>query len=265
MIFLITSCANGKERNYTGSTPANAVVKAFLGIPLSDSIDFIRWNLTLKDNQYTLHCNYGISKPNTNGFINGGQNMELTGTLRKEKNYYELQSGKKSIKLAELNTDLLHFADSDNSLLVGNGGWSYVLNNLVPEKSDQSNISSKGVVLKDSMAFQGRTPCGVPGIIAEGKLCYKLKWLVTFYANPKRNAPTTYNLLGTGWRKEGGLKGNWKIVTGKDGRIIYELNDDKGKAFIHLLKLDDNVLIFTDANGKLLTGDLDFSYTLNRL
>ena len=40
--------------------------------------------------------------------------------------------------------------------------------------------------------------------------------------------------------------------------------DEKGKPFIHLLKLDEGVLIFTDAAGNLLVGDLDFSYTLNR-
>ncbi len=42
-IILLTSCATGKEKAYTGSTPAGNAVRSFLNIPLSDSIDFIRW------------------------------------------------------------------------------------------------------------------------------------------------------------------------------------------------------------------------------
>ena len=77
---IIVSCASGKENKkeniYTGSTPADAIVRSFLGIPLTDSIDFIRWKLILQDNRYQLQCNYGISKPNTDGFINGGKKIE---------------------------------------------------------------------------------------------------------------------------------------------------------------------------------------------
>jgi hypothetical protein len=48
------------SRNFTGSTPANAVVKSFLGIPLTDSIDFVRWTLDIDPQQFHLSCNYGI-------------------------------------------------------------------------------------------------------------------------------------------------------------------------------------------------------------
>src|SRR5689334_17727982 len=51
LFIFINSCANAKEAIYTGSTPANSVVKAFLGIPLKDSIDFIRWKLVVNDNR----------------------------------------------------------------------------------------------------------------------------------------------------------------------------------------------------------------------
>ena len=65
-------------------------------------------------------------------------------------------------------------------------------------------------------------------------------------------------------RKEGGKKGSWEITKGKNGRITYQLNDEKGKGFLYLLKLDENILAFTDAHGNLLVGDLDFSYMLNK-
>lgn len=262
-LLLIVSCSSGKEKTYTGSTPAGKVIKSFLGIPFSDSVDFIRWKLILRDNNYDLQCNYGIGKNNTNGFINGGKKIGLKGTLTKDKNFYGLQNGNKILQVAELNTDLLHLLDENKNLLVGNGGWSYTLNSLAASFSDQASFAAHQAILKDSIAFEGRTPCKVPGIIPPGMECYKLKWYIVFYADAKKNEPGTYKVYGTNWRQNGPITGNWKIITGKDGRIIYQLNDDKGNGFLYLLKLDENILVFTDANGKLLVGDEDFSYTLN--
>src|SRR3954451_19867665 len=118
LFLLIDSWARGKERTYTGSTPAATVIRSFLGIPLSDSVDFIRWKLILENNGYQLHCNYGIGKANTNGFVNGGAKIELSGEWKKEKSYYQFQNGTKTLKAVELNADLLHFLSADNSLLV---------------------------------------------------------------------------------------------------------------------------------------------------
>lgn len=263
-IIFFVSCANSKETNYTASTPAAPIVKKFLGIPPTDSIDFIRWKLSLNDLKYTLECNYGIGKPNTNGFYNGGKKIVLSGPVQRGKNNYVLQNGIQILKLAELNANLLHILNEDNSLLIGNGGWSYAINNITPSANDKVNLTSKQTAIRDSIAFEGRTPCGVPGIIEPGKECYKLKWLLVLYGNSTKNEPATYKLLGTPYRIEGGRRGNWKITPGKDGRIIYQLFDESGKPFIHLLKLDEGVLIFTDSKGNLLVGDLDFSYTLNR-
>lgn len=264
IVFFFVSCANGNERTFAASTPANAVVRTFLGISLSDSIDFIRWKLVLNDNSYRLHCNYGIGKPNTNGFISGGKKIELSGTLEKEKNYYQLKNGTAALKIIELNDNLLHLLNTDNSLLVGNGGWSYTLNNLKPSIAYEINIQTKQSLPEDSIVFDGRTPCNVPGVIPPGTECYKLKWRITLYANAEKNGTGNYKILGTAWRKENGQTGNWAVIPGKNGRIIYQLKDNKGTTVLHLLKADENILLFTDANGNLLTGDEDFSYTLNR-
>ena len=78
-ILMIVSCVSGKEKTYTGSTPANSVIRSFLGIPLTDSVEFIRWKIILRDNQYQLQCNYGIGMANSNGFINGGKKIDLKG------------------------------------------------------------------------------------------------------------------------------------------------------------------------------------------
>jgi hypothetical protein len=259
---LLSSCTAAIEKNYTASTPANAVVKTFLGIPLSDSVDFIRWKLKLSDNRFTLWCNYGIGKPNTNGFYNGGKTVELAGGLTKQKNIFHLQSSNKTLKITELNADLLHVLNADNSLMTGNGGWSYTLNNIKPVMAEEINLNPGQIPLPDSMIFEGRSPCAVPGFGSTN--CYKLKWYIVLYAGKSANRPATYKMLTSTWRQDGGKKGKWEIAKGKNNRIIYKLYDDKGLLFLQLLKPDENILLFIDAEGKPLVGDEDFSYTLSK-
>ena len=253
----------GTDRIFIGSTPAAADVKQFLQIPLSDSIDFIRWKIILAENSYKLNCNYGIGKQGTNGFINGGKTIQLTGKLNVAKDLYQLFNGSRTLMMISLNNDLLHLLDHQKKLLVGNGGWSYTLNNISPQHLSSLNITADSNIERDSMVFDGRTPCGVPGIVEPGKVCYKLKWRVTFY--PKTvNEDAKCKILGTGMRPYG-IIAQWNIVNRKNGKIIYDVSDANGKALLHLLKLDDNVLAFLDDDGKLLVGDEDFSYTLNRV
>ena len=264
-MLIIVSCASGKEHIYTGSTPAGPYIRSFLGIALRDSVDFIRWQLILHDDSYTISCNYGIGKPNTNGFMEGGKKITLNGALKKENDYYQLRNGNKTLQIAALNANLLHLLNADKSMLLGNGGWSYTLNNITPSLTDQINFTAKQTALKDSMVFEGRTPCNVPGVISSGTQCYKLKWYIVLYANAEKNEPATYKVFGTPYRTQGGRTGRWKIITGKNGRIIYQLNDDNGNGFLYLLKLDEHILVFTDSDEKLLVGNEDFSYTMNRV
>lgn len=265
LIFLTASCAHSEQKNYTGSTPADMVVRIFFDMPLHDSIDFIRWQLSIDDNIYRLQCNYGISKPNTNGFMQGGKTISLTGKITKDKNVYNLHNENKTLQLAELNTDLLHVMDASHHLLGGNGGWSYTLSNLKATKTDQLNFFSQQGFIKDSIAYEGRTPCGVPGIIPEGMTCYKLKWYLVLYSDAPASESGNYKLFGTPYRKEGGRKGQWQIIHGKDERIIYQLINEQGKGFIYLVKTGNDILLFTDTSGKLLVGDHDFGYTLNKV
>ena len=262
LFILITSCPSGKERIYVGSTPADNIVRSFLEIPFSDSVDFIRWWITIADEKYSLKCNYGIGKPNTPGFWNGGKWIELNGRVTKNENYYSFENKNRTLKVLELNPGLLHFVDENKNLLVGTGGFSYALNNNKTPTSDQVNIISKQDPLKDSMAYQGRTLCGDFSINRPGPNCNKMKWSIIFYANADNNTPTTYLLNRN--RFDSGKKGTWKIITGKGGKIIYELMPENEDIPTYLLKLDDNILLFTDAKGNLLVGNEDFSFTLNR-
>ena len=77
--------------------------------------------------------------------------------------------------------------------------------------------------------------------------------------------PERYAQEGTYRRTCRCAAGNWQIKNGKNGSIIYQLNDDRGNGFIYLLKVDERILLFTDADGKLLVGNEDFSYTMNSI
>ena len=128
--------------------------------------------------------------------------------------------------------------------------------------SDVMNIHAKQTMMKDSMAFQGRTPCLEFANAKSNADCYKLKWWIVLYADPKTGRPVGYYLNGTAIDHKG-KKGQWYVTTGKDGRTIYQLNGENGDA-LYLLKVDENILVFTDKAGNLLTGNEDFSFTLNK-
>lgn len=131
LIWLGTACAHARI-TFVGSTPADAAVRDFPGISLGDSIDFIRWSIALEEDAYRLSCHYGISQPNTNGFLNDGERLVLTDLLQKKKNGYVLQNGHKRLGLLQVNANLLHLLDGDGKPLVGNDGWSYTLSTESP-------------------------------------------------------------------------------------------------------------------------------------
>jgi hypothetical protein len=261
-LILFVSCVNGRERSFTGSTPANSAVRSFLGISQSDSIDFIRWKLSIDDEQYTIHVNYGIGKPNTNGFINGGKDKGFSGPFTKEKNYFVFQNGNKVLKALELNENLLQLAAPDSKLLVGNAGWSYALNDVSSKKHATVNLVSNYAPFRDSLNFYGRTPCNIPGLIS-GPQCYKIKWALVFYPDQNLSGSGRYSLTSTTWG-HARRNGKWTVSKGDKGQVIYNLFDSDGDRFIYLLQLDNNLLMFTDAKGNAPVGNEDFSYVLNR-
>lgn len=258
LLWLLAACANAKTA-FTGSTPPNALVRDFLGISLRDSIDFIRWKITLEEDAYQLTCHYGISKPNTNGFLKGGEQLALTGSLKKEKNCYVLQNGHKRLLLLEVNANLLHLLDGDHNLLVGNDGWSYTLNSENPGDGIFLKAQSAPIGLKDSAVFVGRTPC-LPGNRNTSD-CYKQKWVIVLFSDKDAKQPTAFRLKGSlsGHQPKTGVV---SIVNTEAVQHLYRLQyDDKD---FYLQPIDPHVLVFTDSRGALLVGNEDFSFTLNR-
>lgn len=263
-LLLLHINASCTDRQFTASTPCGDEVRWFLDISKTDSVDFVRWHLSFSKENYTLECNYGMGKPNTNGFINGGKKIVLTGSLTKEKNIYTLKNGTRNLALLEINGNLLHLLNAQQQLLVGNGGWSYTLNSLTPSPSGDVDITAQKSSIKDSLVYEGRTPCAVPGVIDAGMECYKLKWLLVLYPSAENNAEGRYRIWGTPYRKTGRVTGNWQLISNSKGNLVYQLHHDNQDKFLYLLKADENILVFMDEKGNLLTGNEDFSYTLNR-
>jgi hypothetical protein len=117
--------------------------------------------------------------------------------------------------------------------------------------------------------FDGRTPCQVMARqlgVTTTPDCIKIKWRLILYQDPKTQAPTTYSLEGFVYRKPP-REGKWTIAHGsKDdpNAVVCVLDPDKPSQSIYILKADENVLFFLDKDKKLMVGDGNFSYTLNR-
>jgi hypothetical protein len=255
--------ARANEVTYAGSTPANAVVRTFLSIPSTDSIDFIRWKLALNNDQFTILCNYGIGQPNTNGFVQGGQWIEQNGFWEKQGNYYLLRQAGKTLSLFIINPNLLHVSDGSKELLTGNAGWSYTLNRIDPVVSGGANVATNPYALRDSVIFQGRTPCFKSPTFQQSKNCYKLKWQMVLIADAKSGEPAASLIKGTVFMHNQ-KPGTWSVATTTNGKSIYRVSTENSATF-YLLPLDDNILLFTDASGNPLVGNEDFSFTLNRM
>jgi hypothetical protein len=127
---------------FVASSPCDGIPRSLLSIPATVDCELIKWNLTLyRDprNQaptlYKLSYTYGMSKPSTVDFINGGTNVEKEGkwTILKgpdNRVVYQLNQDtpKTSLSFVKLDDNLLHLLDRQGKLMIGNAAWSYTLN-----------------------------------------------------------------------------------------------------------------------------------------
>ena len=268
ILFVIFCCVftTHGQSTYVGSTPPDQVVRKFLSISLTDSIDFIRWKLEIGSGAFKLECQYGLAKAGTPGFTKTN-NVIMTGQLTKTGNYYHLQHKDKQILLLEVNANLLHLLDQHKQMLVGNGGYSYALNNTDPVKTNQYKLHAVQSSPRYPLIFEGRTPCQELSVLlglGKSKACDKLKWYFVFYTDSLTGKPSHYLKAGMGYTKRNMEKGQWEIITKKNGQIIYQLNPADKTYTLYLLKGDENILFFIDRDGRLLVGNENFSYLLNR-
>ena len=266
-----------------GSTPGDSLVKSLLAINPDKQIDFIRWDLTLNQAKnasktYALNIVFGEGQPNTSGFKGGGEKLSFEGvyTISKSRNreIYELKNDKaqSAISLVKLNDNLFHLLTPDKKLMVGNGGWSYTLSR--KDSTDSSAVlpvwtASPPDETSREIIFEGRTPCLEIAQEYNFKVetdCRKLKWKITLLRDPKTNQPATYALEST-LNRQNKIEGKWTIIKGvKDNAkaVIYRLEEVKPGEAVSFLVGDEDVLFFLDKERRLLTGNGDFSFTLNR-
>lgn len=128
---------------FWASTPCDAYPRSLMAIPVTADCEFIQWTLMLQRHPRTqeptlfkLNYSWGMSKPSTEGFMNGGTQGMIEGRwsskqLTDHKLSYQLtpaHASHHSVSLVRLHDNLLHLLDKEGKLMIGHAGWSYTLN-----------------------------------------------------------------------------------------------------------------------------------------
>lgn len=278
LMAISSAFAKTTEIALVGSTPADAPIKSLLGIAANKSVDFIKWELSLIDEgnagpkKFLLAVHYGVSQPNTLGFINGGEKLNVTGNYTQQAgNVYRLSNG---VSFMQINNNIFQLLYTDGNLMNGDGGWSYTLNRKEPVAvtiKPRSLVTSAFAPDDKSIQviFEGRTPCmeiAAGNHMSVKEECFKLKWKFTLNRDATTLEPTTFTMrqVVDGIAKD--IEAKWTIVKENarlPNAIVYRLEPVIGQP-IYLLAGDHNVLYFMDKNFNLYQGNKDFSYTLNR-
>jgi hypothetical protein len=279
---------------FVGTSPCGAAPRAFLGgMAPAAACHAITWRLALVTNgngpsTWKVAATYGIpARSNPNQMVDGPK-VALEGALEVGRGtrsndvaiVYRLRTDRsdRSLYLVHVGDDLLHFLAGDRTLMVGDSGWSYTLNRANRAEETGSDADAPDMTYTISPratgpvfgVFEGRTPCrGISrGLnLPETPGCLKVKWRVTLNQNPRTSAPTTYKVEGSLHRQHA-REGTWSIARGTatdSGAVVYRLGPVDAEGALMLLKGDDNVLFFLDGQHRLLIGNADFSYTLNRV
>jgi hypothetical protein len=259
---------------FIASTPGDAPIKAILSIPAEAKVDFIRWKLELHTSgSFSISLMYGESKPNTLGFIDTTlKNYEGVYTISETQVPVYMLKGKGingTLMLGRINDNLFHILTKDQQPMIGNGGWSYVLNALQPKLTTSSAYTYKSSAPDTArqMIFDGRTLCtefAKDHGISVNPNCIKFKWRLILNRDPKTLEPTTYTARRIVY-DIADVTGKWTIRKKDPATRIIQLNPDEPGRSISLLMLDNNVLYFLDRNGHPYVGNADFSFALNRM
>ncbi len=275
------------EDVFTGTSPCADFVKPFLRIPSDVKCDRIAWKLSVRPDSktYQLTREYGFYVDNRTYQSHGSASFDGSLATTKGRAYdpqatvLQLHGDRaQSIAFAVVDQNVLHLLDTNQRLTVGNSGASYTINKLHASAAEGQGFRSQTFIENGANAktsFSGRSPC--QEIAKELKHsvpadCFKLKWALELRRDPQTLAPTTYKLRGTLYRHdptetEQPREGKWKVIRGTKtdpNAIVYQLDAFGSDGPVYLLKADDGVLFFLDNNGRVLVGDKDFSYTLNR-
>jgi hypothetical protein len=276
-----------QAEQFVGSTPCDALPRRFLGIASDSRCERITWRLALsrpgetgQPATYELLAVYGMQAQSAPGFVGGGSAVQVHGTwsrvegTRTKANaaVYRIRSGPaRSVDFVRIGDNLLHLLNEDQTLMIGNPGWSYTLSrddvtpNLTIARRFETDASAHP---NAAGVFEGRTPCQALARqlnVATSSECTKIKWRLTLFQDPATGTPTTYKLEGFVYRNPP-RTGQWTIVKDPGANaVVYRLDPDEPGGFLSLIRADDNILFFLDKAGDFLVGDMHYGYTLNRI
>lgn len=137
--------------------------------------------------------------------------------------------------------------------------------NNVPSQSITSDPIPKGLSVVG--VFEGRPPCQEIAKqlkSATSPDCTKIKCRLILFQDSNTFQPTTYKFLGRFLPPEG----KWKIIKGTKSNpdaVVFQLDLGKPGDSFYFLKGDENVLFILDEHKELRVGNVNFSYTLNRV
>jgi hypothetical protein len=272
-----------------GSTPGDLPIKQMLNIPAEKPIDFMKWEVVLRKSLdgkkvFEMQLNYGISQPNTSGFTReSAASVSFSGTYSLEKvsndkvdgQILQLECGlwKQPLRLAKMNENVYHLLMHDETLMVGNGSWSYSLfRKKLSENAGMNYPTFSNTVdrLSDTaqMTFVGRTPCqdfAGEFNVNVAQECFKLKWKLILRKNRLTGAPETFWMRNVVYGKVADVEGKWRIIKGNKadpGLTFIQLNPDHQYPITFLVE-DQAVLFLLHKNGTLFEGNADFGYALN--
>ena len=138
---------------------------------------------------------------------------------------------------------------------------------LMPDFANAQAGKKPGNVLLG--VFDGRSPCKeMAAQLKENVIpeCTKIKWRLVLYKDSVTGAPDNYELYGLIYRNATPRIGKWKITKGmynNPDATVYEL-EFSDRPTLLLMKADDNIFFWLTQDRKLMVGNGDFSYTLNR-
>lgn len=264
--------ASAKEEiTWVGSTPGDRTIRTMLGIPLQDSVDFMKWKLVTNDRLFKLHIVYGLSKPNTQDFMKR-HDLEFTGSCEKRNDrssIYTLSGKKLLLRFIQLDDNTIHLLTGDGQLMNGNAGWSYGLSREKPVTKSGKQFITQGTGLdkNKTLGFRGRTPCSneIKKVYAMEKpaSCFKLKWSIDFFRDTVTGLPAIYKMIKVvdGARQD--VYGKWEIVN-ENGNEMIRMKPDLSDKYYFLLIASGDVLYILDDNKEIIPGNSEFAFALNR-
>lgn len=283
---------------FEGITPCDSLNRPMPQIPAGVECEMIIWKVVLyhepdtgTPTTYESNSSYGMSQPNTLGIAGGGTPIVMNGTWAIAKGtqadpnavIYQLNPDdpETSVSFLKVGENILHVLNVNQSLMVGNGGWSYALNRTdngsaapavnIPQSEADAPVPSPLPTPSGSSVFgvfQGRMPCHELAMqfakISLDYGCIKIKWGLTLYWNPATKDPTTFTFRGTSTTRQG----SWAIISSDKlypGSTIYQLTPAESQQPLSFLAVDSNNIYMLDDDLNLLVGDALFSYTLSRV